>query len=317
MQKCKKQNLLLLSVIFILLSVSRVVAFRDLSSEADEAAEEFSQEGMFGAFIYQYGQDLFRPEGNVTRENLILILKEYHVLTKKLLSQNKQLFYKINKLKLKSKPQKLSTQNMELILREFQKTLEPMLRNSQTILGLKQEIGEVSASAASPGSQRSKVRDKFESVDKKGILMLEGDIKKIKKEISALNMAVYAQKKYISNLTKETRDKSTSSSAIDRLKKEFENINKKVDNLGKLYRSKGKVVSGYDNGKKVAGIFKDDLDKIKNDMRDLKANISEQEKSIKEIFREQTFRSSGGDMIPFWVKISLGFTTIALFFMAR
>lgn len=309
--KCKKQNILIILVIFIMVFVFRVVAFRDLNSEVNEAAEEFSNEGMFGSFIYQYGQDLFRPDGNVTRANLILALKEYHVLTKRLLSQNKLMLNRVHKLE----EQKLSEQNMELMLQKFKKTLEPMLRNSKTILQLKQQIEETPAlAAASSGSEYGNFRDDFESVDNEGMLMLKSDLRKIKNEITGLNKAVFAQRKYVSEMA---REKKVSSSAINRLQSEFDSINKKMKNLEKLYKSKGKVMSDYDSRKKDTVISKSELNKIKNDMKDLKANISEHEKYIKEISREETFKSSGGDMIPFWVKISMGFTTIALFFMAR
>ena len=80
-------------VIFMLLSVYGYdiswAAFKDVTSETNEAAEEFSSEGMLGSFIYQFGQDMFRPDGYVTRESFILVLKEYHMLTKTILNQNK------------------------------------------------------------------------------------------------------------------------------------------------------------------------------------------------------------------------------------
>jgi len=267
---------------------------------------------MFESFIYQYGQDLFRPDGYVTRENLMLVLKEYHILTKRLLSQNRQILSNVNKLKT----QKLSAENMELILQEFQNVLEPMLRNSETILALKQQKGESSMGAGISGSGYSHAQGGLESGSKKDVTALKSDLEKVKNEIKNLNKSVYAQKKYINKMSK---GKDISGPEVDYLQDEVESLNKKIENFIKSYAHEDRLNAQYKE-KNVfrADALKGELVKIKKEIKDLKKNIGEQKKYIDDISRkENAFKSAGGDIIPFWVKMSIGFSTIALFFMAR
>ncbi len=461
----KFRRVLIVTIVVTAFSVCKAVAFKDLSPEVDEAAEGFSNEGMFGSFLYQYGQDLFRPEGYVTRENLILILKEYHTLTMKLLSQNKQLLSEMNKLKTKG----LSSKSMDLILQEFQKVLEPMLRNSKTIFALRKHIAEISVGSAStatgesinfqeeinalnekvgnlaklysasrekPGkmvgldsgsSKRiaiisdelneiksritnlkkdmymqkkqitgiakekaddtefkhlqkeiSNLNEKVESLVKlystsgekpgkmvgldsessKGIIIILDDLKRIKDKVADLRKDIYMQKEQITGIAKEKADDTE----FKHLQKEISNLNERVESLVKLYSTSGektgKMVGLDSESSKRIIIILDDLKRIKDRIADLNKDISMQKKQIagiskteKEaksdsktgyeiagiknniknleqtivrhqryiegISREKTFKSSGGSLIPFWVKVSIGFSTFALFFMAR
>ncbi len=378
----KFRRVLIVTIVVTAFSVCKAVAFKDLSPEVDEAAERFSEEGMFGSFLYQYGQDLFRPDGYVTRENLILILKEYHTLTMKLLSQNKQLLSEMNKLKSES----LSSKSMDLILQEFQKVLEPMLRNSKTIFALRKHIAEISVGSASTATGESinfqeeinalneKVgnlaklysasREKpgkmvgLDSGSSKRIAIISDELNEIKSRITNLKKDMYMQKKQITGIAKEKADDTE----FKHLQKEISNLNEKVESLVKLYSTSGektgKMVGLDSESSKRIIIILDDLKRIKDRIADLNKDISMQKKQIagiskteKEaksdsktgyeiagiknniknleqtivrhqryiegISREKTFKSSGGSLIPFWVKVSIGFSTFALFFMAR
>ncbi len=94
-----KENVMKLMVaLLLLIPISVVASFNDASIEVNEVSEGFSEEGMLGSFIYKYGHDKFRPEGYITREDLIVILKDYHAITKKLLDQNKIIISRLNEL---------------------------------------------------------------------------------------------------------------------------------------------------------------------------------------------------------------------------
>ncbi|MFH1414618.1 MAG: hypothetical protein ABIH89_00860, partial [Elusimicrobiota bacterium] len=57
-----------------------------------------------------------------------------------------------------------------------------------------------------------------------------------------------------------------------------------------------------------------ELDDIKRDMRKLEDDVIDQKKKL----AKNSFSSSSeSSIIPFWVKVSLGFSTFALFFMTR
>jgi hypothetical protein len=111
--------------------------FKDVSSDVEQAAKEFTDRGLFGFFIRKYGMDVFRPDGMVTRADMLLVLREYHRLTDRLFRQDAQLLSDIKKVKDRKA---LSNEDKDEIFQELQEMLDAMLKNSDVINKLKQRI---------------------------------------------------------------------------------------------------------------------------------------------------------------------------------
>ncbi len=139
----KKLQIIFLCVTALILcsSNSKLVpkgwAFGDVSGQVNEVADRFTDEGLLGSFIYKYGRDRFRPTGNVSREDLILVLGEYHNLITRIMSQNNRIMAQLDEMGAGSG---IDTDTM---IREFQSVLDPMLQNSRTIRELEQQIGQI------------------------------------------------------------------------------------------------------------------------------------------------------------------------------
>ncbi|MFH1415324.1 MAG: carbohydrate binding domain-containing protein [Elusimicrobiota bacterium] len=80
---------LLLIAVLQFISPPTVFSFNDTGPEAQRASDELNGDGMSGFFINKYGDNVFRPNGYVTREDLVLLLNEYHTVTKNLIEQNR------------------------------------------------------------------------------------------------------------------------------------------------------------------------------------------------------------------------------------
>lgn len=115
-------------------------SFRDVTSDVGRAASSFTDEGLLDRFIFKYGRDLFRPDANVSRADLVLVLSEYNMITERLMEQNRRILSRINNMEQSS-----SAPDMDAIIREFQRVLDPMLQNSRTIRELQASSGGVAA----------------------------------------------------------------------------------------------------------------------------------------------------------------------------
>ncbi len=307
-----RRTLILLGVITALLSIVNPVAysFKDLSSEADDAAEKLSEEGMFGSFIYKYGDEFFRPDGYVTRENLVLILKEYHILTQKLLMQNVKLALEVEKMKKKSS----SPQNIDLLLREFQKMLDPMLRKSSTILALRKQIVASSGKEVSsePSVEYISLQSDMEELSKKvkkmysaiggidGITPAEkdslnekkmdnmiNDLKNIKISMLGLKKNIYLQKKKLSGISKEQK---TGGSEFTQLQDMLESLSKKVEGIEKFSEERSgknnmESVSNQQSGKEIKQVT-EDLEGLKKRVFNIQKDLYLQKKNISGISKE-------------------------------
>ncbi len=133
----KIKKLIILSVIAICIENITVIAddFKDISQEVKKASNELSVEGLFNFFIYKYGQNIFRPDANVSRSDLILVLNEYYTLTNKFIERDVEIISKINELRTAIS----SNKYIDTLFQKFQVLLDPMLKNSATIEKLIQQ----------------------------------------------------------------------------------------------------------------------------------------------------------------------------------
>ncbi|MFH1416266.1 MAG: hypothetical protein ABIH89_09320 [Elusimicrobiota bacterium] len=113
--------------------------FKDTETDLREASEDLNSVGLFDSFIYKYGQDIFRPDANVTRSDLILILQEYNSLTCNFSARDSEILQKLEDLDKSIKYTITSAKYIDTIVQEFQKLLEPMLRNSPTLTNIRLE----------------------------------------------------------------------------------------------------------------------------------------------------------------------------------
>ncbi|MFW6134533.1 MAG: hypothetical protein ACOC5R_03035, partial [Elusimicrobiota bacterium] len=150
---------------FILSYVCNIIAieFKDVTPEINKAAKECSNSGLFGPFIYKYGQDLFRPQGSVKRADLMLILNEYRLMTHQLLRKNREISEQIDKISVQ--PQ---TVNKELIQQEVKDNLNTLLRKSNIIkdLSLKvSNLNKIDNNVVNLETKLNKLSKKFNEVD--------------------------------------------------------------------------------------------------------------------------------------------------------
>ena len=132
-----KYTLIAVAIIFNL-NIT-LYAFRDISSETGDAAEEFIDSGLYDKFIFRYGDSYFRPDGNVTRDELLLVLRENYTVFERLLEQNSYILSKLREVENRD----LSSSELDSIVRAVQRNLESMLRASPTLKSLKDEIQAV------------------------------------------------------------------------------------------------------------------------------------------------------------------------------
>jgi hypothetical protein len=255
-KKINKESAFITILIVFITSYS--LAFKDTSSEVNEAAEKFAAEGLFGSFIYRYGTDLFRPDGYVTRDNLILILREYHVLTQKLYKQNMEMLAKINKLK---KNENLSSDNIDRILQNSQ-IFQAINHNFNEVL----KTGNSNAELSELKKQIKSLTEKFQEIyirneptlisneePVKNADNLQNEVNKLNKNIkdlwrlytgimkymASLNISLEEQK--LADLKKDNEilnEKYISQTEFNKIKDEIKNLNKKMEYLLNLYSEK-------------------------------------------------------------------------------
>lgn len=337
-------------------------AFRDVTSEVEKAVREFDDEGMFGFFLYKYGHDLFRPEGSVARSDLILLLKEYHILTRKLLSHDREIMTKLDELESSD-----TSSNMDEILREFQNVLDPMLKNSRIIKNLRQSISPPQATTGGPAvnAEISKLREEVDELSRKinteppgskveaspqninrDSRISKTELKELKEDIKKVKIIIFDQQRKIDR--RENTGLSIVKEEIIELEKKYAEIDKYIENLEKKFRRRNTEIKLSEGKKEDSTIFKNgsreletrvarleknmdsyqgievaevssaELDILKRDLVRIKAVVAKQQKDIDKVVRnERKTLSAGGKGIPFWTKLSMGFSTLILFFMAR
>ncbi|MFH1416267.1 MAG: hypothetical protein ABIH89_09325 [Elusimicrobiota bacterium] len=77
----------------------KFMLFRDTNTEINEASESLSEEGLFHPFLFKYGKNIFRPEENIIRTDLVLVLKEIQSVTTNLNTNNKDVLSKLESFK--------------------------------------------------------------------------------------------------------------------------------------------------------------------------------------------------------------------------
>ncbi|MFH1416133.1 MAG: hypothetical protein ABIH89_08650 [Elusimicrobiota bacterium] len=301
-----RKSYIIMSAVIVFCAACPGFSFKDVTSETDGAAESFSSEGMFGSFIYQFGQEFFRPDGYVTREDMILILKEYHILTKNVIARNMEMISRLDKVESR----KIGDEDLELVVSEFKNMLEPMLQKSKTIMSLKQSGGEplVGASASD-----NLVLTELEGIKARIDIMESGtnksgngagstevkavsiELKTLLEKVNNIKKDIFLQKKEINEISETGKNVS---GELGSIKDELDNLNKKTDNLAKMYTVEDKGQGSPGSGSPVSSetekkvyFVADEVERIKERLTLLKKDVYMYKKDISAI----SLSKSGGD----------------------
>lgn len=294
---------LIVFMMITLNSVTIVAEFRDITPQVKSASEKFSEEGLLESFIYKYGQDLFRPQGEVTRADLLLVLGEYHMLTQKLLSQSRRMLSKLKRLESASS----EVGDMDEIIREFQKVLDPMLARTKTIKELKQQIGG--------------------PFKKQDVTSLE--LGNLLADVDRLKLTILRQGKNIDEIVAGRISVVGGRRSPDRgfniLKKEVKTLSKEIGDMSEVSLKGGKNIerrlarlekrlkaASFAKGVKVlSDVSEEEIDSLRNEVEELRKSVY---KLAHSRGRESSVIAEG---FPFWARVSIGVSTLALFFMSR
>ncbi|MBN2407724.1 MAG: hypothetical protein JXJ19_08505 [Elusimicrobia bacterium] len=301
------------SIIIVQLSLTCSFAFKDVNTEVNTAVEGFNQEGLFGFFIHRFGQDLFRPDGTVSRADLILVLNEYHILTKKLIAQDREIMRQLDTMKSGD-----SSANMDNILREFQKVLDPMLKNSMTIKTLSQKVAAAEARTVPAQAAAAAGPDKT---------YVDAEINKLKTEIADLSSrleklsqeAASAPSPETGAMSKDDNKK------IGVLKAEVNGLKEDIIKLRTVVNKHQKDIYDIVKEEKVSSPPAKGQDISGGDLARLDQKIDELDKKIQAVDRKSsdkqhsalTMLASDAGGFPVWARLSMGFSTLILLFMAR
>ncbi|MFW6134900.1 MAG: hypothetical protein ACOC5R_04935, partial [Elusimicrobiota bacterium] len=383
-KKIKNTAIILIGLNFFSFSTGAIEAlaeFKDASGDVNKAAQDFKEQGLFGSFIHKYGQKLFRPEGNVTRGDFILTLKEYYALTQKILNQNRRMLARIDKLS----SSKVSDAELDYIFREFQKVLDPMLKNSETIREISDNIGSISVSSGGGVSEKiaarldnevKSIKDRVENIEKNrynrknNISVSEGKIKslrdnildikrdftkykrRLEKKNKNLKQDMYKQLDSLEDSIVSSGGKATTVSGIskketirikdsikeagdeidkvsDVLQSEISNLKDTIDKLNKelkeqknitsrqkkeISKLENKVTSAKKLPKGTVNLSEEEIQNLKDEIKDMKRVMRDSKSDLDKIATRKNIVSSPSVVeFPFWEKVSIGFSTLALF----
>ena len=114
--------------------------FKDTSSEVKKTIKHFEDRESLKEFIGKYGEEYFRPTSTVTREDLIMALREYDEIVKTLLEYRRMLSRKVKELnreviKLKNTYRKTDSSDIDedmvkKVIDETQKAIPVLIENS-------------------------------------------------------------------------------------------------------------------------------------------------------------------------------------------
>ncbi|HLD30311.1 MAG TPA: hypothetical protein VJC03_08200 [bacterium] len=147
--------LLLLGVLFFFLSPLRA-EFQDIPQENKEIVNKFSEDALFSKFVYKFGKEAFRPEGSVTRGDLLFVLNEYLVLFHGLRKDIQQISAQISRMKtaLPAPPSGTGVSSDEVVNEVMKQLGNPqffdvLLQNSKAFRGLQLKKAEEELNEAS------------------------------------------------------------------------------------------------------------------------------------------------------------------------
>lgn len=271
----KIKKLIILFVVAICAESITVIAddFKDISQEVKKASDELSVEGLFNFFIYKYGQNTFRPDANVNRSDLILVLNEYYALTNKFIERDVEIISKINELRTEIS----SNKYIDTIFQKFQVLLEPMLKNSATIKKLIQQNiaplrNEIKVLKSTLEDLSEKINEiippsaaiKEMEISKSTESLTEDIIERDKESVTGLARFYF----YLLGNTISALNKKIDEFNVDEINKEHE----------KRFEEKIKVIS-----EEFEKESKSELNKLKEDIEKLEKAISILQKDINKI----------------------------------
>ncbi len=265
----KIKKLIILFVVAICTESITVIAddFKDISQEVKKASDELSVEGLFNFFIYKYGQNTFRPDANVNRSDLILVLNEYYALTNKFIERDVEIISKINELRTEIS----SNKYIDRMFQKFQVLLDPMLKNSATIEKLIQQNiaplrNEIKVLKSTLEDLSEKINEIIppSAISKSTESLTEDIIESDKESVTGLARFYF----YLLGDTISALNKKIDELNVDEINKEHE----------KRFEEKIKVIS-----EEFEKESKSELNKLKEDIEKLEKAISILQKDINKI----------------------------------
>ncbi len=251
-------------------------AFRDAAPESRRAAEELSDAGMFSSFIYKFGNNYFRPEGNVSRDDMLLILREYYEIANRLFEQNQNILSRLGGLE-RAQRQQLTSSEIDTIIREVQRNLDPMLERSATIRNLSAGSG---ADTAAPGVSPD----------------ISNEVARLKEEVDSISREMKKLEAASPDPRSET-DMSGLRRDVDRLKSAFSHLERSA-------------VSSDETGE-----IKKEISEIKDSLDLIARALAEGSDIPPALYSRPSAIADSG--LPFWTRLSIGFSALTLLFMSR
>ncbi len=124
--------------------------FKDTSQEVKETIKHFEDKAVLKEFIGKYGEEYFRPTSTVTREDLIMALREYDEIVKALIEYRRMLSQKIRELsrevsRLKKEyqnkqPSEVDEDTVTKVIDETQKILPTLIKNTPMSKKIEEEL---------------------------------------------------------------------------------------------------------------------------------------------------------------------------------
>ena len=149
--------MLLFGIIILFMSPLHA-EFQDLSQENKEIVKKFTEDALFSKLIYKYGKEAFRPEGAVTRGDLLFVLNEYLVLFYGLRKDLQNISTQISRIKNAAPaPAAETSHNSDEIVDEVMKQMgntqffDVLLQNSKAFKALQINKAEAELNSASAG----------------------------------------------------------------------------------------------------------------------------------------------------------------------
>ncbi|GEM_PF-3049404 len=301
MNKTKRIFSCIMAVVF-LLGFNGAYAFRDVTAETEEAAEELSASGMFESFIFKHGTEYFRPEGNVSRADLIMVLKEYYVVADRLIEQNRRILSDMQELQA---PQ-LGDEELRMIVDEVKRELSPAVEELPEIKELEDRVERRLAAS----------QEMTDSIDRR-IVELKEEINMIKAGLPEDEEAAEPLRgEYIHNITERLENLD---SKFSQLESSMNLISEKVDGdkLGRLssgiseLEQKLQETGAFELGEKLG-----EIDAIKSNVENLEQRMDDFSyqggvRLVDPVAQQDT------EGLPLWARVSIGFSALTLFFMSR
>lgn len=261
--------------------------FKDTSPEVKKTIKEFDKRGILKDFIGKYGEDYFRPTSTITREDLIMALREYDRIVKSLIEYRKMLSKKVRELSKEVKRLKDASKNpssstvddevVNKVIDETQKVLPMLIENApmpkkveEELISMREEISILQEPSVNLTNDMIKkvIRESYPQIEKEA-----ENQKEIEHKISKLQNKLNLLTRRYNKASKSSNYKSTAIDEdiiekIDELERNMKSLESKV---ASSKRGSGTTITKFD---KTALTESDGQKKIRKEIATLKKEIN-------------------------------------------